>query len=92
MTIYTNEPEAIYFLLNRLVKMSPANPAGYYADPELLKALFPSWPNEEEAYLVWFKPNVKRHHYSPGQLEELSLMERLYKARDGEVYLVRPQP
>lgn len=91
MTIYTNEPEALYFLLNRLVEMSPANAAGYYADPELLKAQFPSWPKEEEAYLVWFKPNVKRHHYIPGQLEELSLMERLYKARDGEVYLVRPK-
>ena len=91
LTLYTNEPEAMYFLFNRRVEMSPANPLDYYADPAILKTLYPSWPPEGEAYLVWFKPNIKRHHYSPGQLEEISLMQRLYKTRDGEVYLVRPK-
>jgi hypothetical protein len=91
ITVYTNESEALYFLLHRQVKMAPFDSTNYYANTAVLKSLYPRWPAEEEAYLVWVKPNAKRHHYSPRQLKQLAKMEPLFIARDGEVYLVKPK-
>jgi hypothetical protein len=60
LTIYTNEPEAMYFLFNRQVEMAPYDGKNYYADPDRLQEYYPSWPAEGAAYLVWFKPNISR--------------------------------
>jgi hypothetical protein len=91
VALYSNEPEALYFFLRRPVEMSPVDPSHYVADPESLKPLYPRWPEEESAYLVWFRPNTKRHYYSPAQLEQFTQMDKLYKRYDGDVYLIKPK-
>ena len=90
--IYTNETEALYLLLHRQTEMAPYDLKNYSADPARLPEDYPSWPPEGEAYLVWFKPNIKRHHFSPRDLKDIAELKALYKERDGEIYLVRPQP
>jgi hypothetical protein len=91
VTLYSNEPEALYFFLRRMAEPSPADRGHYIADLDALKSLYPRWPAEESAYLVWFRPNIKRQYYNPGQLETLAQMEKLYKRYDGDVYLVKPK-
>lgn len=50
--IYTNEPEAVYFLLHRTARMSPYDPQNYTADIQKLGALYAGWPPDEQAYLI----------------------------------------
>jgi hypothetical protein len=89
MALYSNEPEAIYFFLHRQSKSSPVDPVHYSAAVQDITSLYPHWPAEPQAYLIWFKPNIKRQYYDPGAIEQLTQMEKLYKRYDGEVYIVR---
>lgn len=89
--IYSNEPEVVYFWLRRAAHMSPFDPKNYYAEIQNLETLYATWPPEEQAYLIWFKPNIKNNYYSPDDLVQLAEMERLYKHYDGELYLIRPR-
>ena len=91
VTLYANEPEAVYFFLRRPAEMSPVDFSHYAAAPNALTELYPHWPAEDNAYLVWFRPNQKRQYYSPAELEHLANMEKLYKRYDGDVYLVSPK-
>ncbi len=88
--LYSNEPEAIYFFLHRPANSSPVDPVHYYASVQDLVSLYLEWPAEPQAYLIWFKPNIKRQYYDPGEIERITQMEKLYKRYDGEVYIVRP--
>jgi 4-amino-4-deoxy-L-arabinose transferase-like glycosyltransferase len=90
--IYTNYAAAGWFYTRRLVERSPRDEYQQTADPARLAELSAGWPAVEPAYLVWFKPNDYRNYFDPDQLAEVADLERIYSARDGEVYRVRPKP
>jgi hypothetical protein len=89
--LFSNEPEALYFYLRRPVEMSPTDPDSLYPVAEKLTSLYPHWPPQGKAYLVWLKPSEKRHYYPPEALVQLARLEKLYKQWDGEVYLLSPE-
>ena len=90
LPIYSNEPEEVYFLIRRASKQSPFDPVNYTADIKNLGVYYAGWPPVPEAYLIWFKPNIKSNTYSPDDLEMLVEKEKLFKRYDGELYIIRP--
>jgi len=90
-TLYSNVPEAVYFFLGHPVKMAPWDPENYYAAPENLLKYYADWQPGEQAYLIFFKPNYKRHHYSPDDIATVANLEKIFKDRQGDVYRVRPK-
>ena len=90
-TLYSNEPEAVYFFLRRPVEQSPVDPTNYFADPANLVWLYPDWPDTEPSTLIWFKPNIKRSYYPPTEIEQIAVLDKIYKRWDGEIYQVRQE-
>jgi hypothetical protein len=90
-TLYSNVPEAVYFFFERHVEMAPWDPENYYADPVNLQKYYIDWPPQEDAYLIFFKPNYKHHHYEPAEIARIADLTELYIGEDGEVYIVQPK-
>lgn len=90
--IYSNEPEAVYFFLRRPAFRSLYDPQNYTADTQRIAEYLQGWSFPPQAYWVWFKPNIKRHYYSPQMLENWIQMEKIYRSWDGEMYLISPLP
>jgi hypothetical protein len=89
--IYSNDPEAAYFFIHRVVKSAPKDSTRYSAIPENYRQDYPSWPPEPHAYLIWFKPNTNHQYYNLEEIAANTRFEYLYKRSDGGLIIVSPK-
>lgn len=85
--IYSNHPDALIFF-NRLlsVKITPAK-TDYY--PVSLEELEGTWPQTDNATLIWFDPTPRNFLYNLDELKKVSELEKIRTFQDGAVYTVR---
>ena len=88
---YSNFAAAAYFFTSHSTLRAPRSPLLVERSLEHLKTEFADWPAGEQAYLIWFPQNSWHHYYPPEELKTVANLERIFKSRDGDVYLVRPK-
>ena len=76
-TIYTNGPDAIYFLTELKTKMSPDT------DKSLLNGL---WPQESKICLVWFDNITRSYLYPSEELMSIVNFEETIRFQDGAIF------
>jgi hypothetical protein len=87
--IYSNAPDAVYFLSGLNAQWSPAATAYNSTEPGSDARQVPrAWPGTPRAVLVWFDRRTLGHLHSPQALERMATIEPIHRASDGTVYLV----
>ena len=87
---YSNFAAAAYFFTGHSTLRAPRSPLLVARSLEHLETEFADWPAGEQAYLIWYLPNSWHHYYPPEELKTVANLERIFKSRDGDVYLVQP--
>ncbi len=88
---YSNFAAAAYFFTGYSTLRAPRSPLLVARSLAHLQSEFAGWPAGEQAYLIWYPPNSWHHYYPPDELRTVANLERIFKSRDGDVYLVRPK-
>jgi hypothetical protein len=86
--VYSNYAAAVYFFLNQRTLRAPHSDLLHPSGLDYLRANYADWPPSGEAYLVWFRPNVWHHYYTPDELDEIVDLEPIFKSKDGNLYRV----
>ena len=90
--IYSNEPFEVYYLINNYAKWSPRKT--FYDSDEIyvrLKDLKGKFPDEKNAYLIWFN-DIEFHKtslYSPTELADVLDMKIIDSSEIGTLYLIK---
>jgi hypothetical protein len=90
LPVYSNYYKAIFLFTGREVQRSPYDLKSYRADPNNLPKQYPHWPPEEQAYLIWLNMEDNPAYFNPDELGTIARLARLYKGRDGQIFLVSP--
>jgi hypothetical protein len=90
LPVYSNYYKAIFLFTGREVQRSPYDQVSYRADPDNLPKQYLHWPPEEQAYLVWLNMEDNPAYFNPDELGTIARLTRLYKGRDGQIFLVNP--
>jgi hypothetical protein len=88
LPVYSNYSEAIFLFTDREVKPSPSDQHNYRANPDNLPKQYPHWPPDGRAYLVWLNMRDNPAYFNPDELGTIARLDRLYKGRDGQIFLV----
>jgi len=89
--LYSNFAAAAYFFTGHSTLRAPRSPLLVARSLEHLQTEFADWPEGEQAYLIWYLPNSWHHYYPPEELQTVANLERIFKSKDGDLYLVRPK-
>lgn len=87
--VYSNAPYALYIQTKMPASESPAK--GMYNSREAMgesHAFSGPWPEEEKAYLVWFRRGRARHLFTVEQLRQRVRLHEVAELDDGTVYAV----
>jgi hypothetical protein len=90
--IYSNDPFAVYFLINICTKWSPVKSFGNSDELySLLTDWEGVWPPEKKSYLVWFRQLEfqRRSLYTPEELAKISEMNIIDSSDLGSIYFVK---
>lgn len=90
--VYSNDPFAVYYLVNIYAKWSPIK--GFGDSDEIyiqLNDLNGVWPTEKESYLIWFKHTEfqQRSLYKPNEIRLISNLSLLDSSEIGSLYSVK---
>lgn len=88
-TIYSNAPDALYILGNITAKLSPKKTM--YNSPEVvedLSSLRGSWPEENQACLVWFHEDIRSYLFTVDELRTIANVQPIAHLEDGSIYLI----
>lgn len=91
LPVYSNYSKGIFLFTGREVQRSPSDQDNYHADPDNLPKQYPHWPPEGSAYLVWLNMHDNPAYFDPDDLGTIASLTRLYKGRDGQIFLVNPK-
>jgi hypothetical protein len=87
--VYSNGNDAIYILTNQNTKTSPAktkyNSSAVIEDISALKG---SWPETNNACLVWFNKINRPHLFTIDELQTVANMKLIDHFDDGEIYSI----
>lgn len=85
--IYSNHPDALHFHSRlKSVKFTPAKSVHH---PVSLEELEGTWPQTDNATLIWFDPTPRNFLYNLDELKKVSELEKIRTFQDGAVYTVR---
>ncbi|HCY74482.1 MAG TPA: hypothetical protein DHV28_01045 [Ignavibacteriales bacterium] len=89
--VYSNDPFAVYYLVNIYAKWSPIK--GFGDSDEIyvqLNDLNGVWPAEKESYLIWFKHTEfqQRSLYKPNEIRLISNLSIMDSSEIGTLYSV----
>ncbi len=90
--IYTNDPNALYFLTGHVGRMSPRKT--FYNSPSVagdLSALRGNWPPEGKACLVWFNERAWNYLFTVEELSTAVDIRPIASFDDGAIYEVQPE-
>lgn len=90
--VYSNDPFAVYYLINLYSKWSPIK--GFGDSDEIyvqLNELIGVWPPEKESYLIWFKQTEfqQRSLYKPNEISPISDLSLMDSTDIGYLYSVK---
>lgn len=83
--IYTNDPDAIFILTNRIFQWAPRRKE--WKTNEIFN-LVHLWPKEDMAFLVWFNSIKRKSLFTIDELKRVVNMERITQLNDGTIYLI----
>jgi hypothetical protein len=87
--LYSNGIDAAYILADRKARWTPSR--GRYAQPPEngdLSALRGQWPEETNAWLVWFDRIERPYLFTPEELSTIADIKTVHRFSDGSLYRV----
>jgi len=84
-SIYTNDPNAIFILTNRIFNWAPRKDD---LKTDKIFKLVNLWPKENAAYLVWFNNIGRKFLFTIDDLKSVINMEQITRFNDGAIYLI----
>jgi len=84
-SIYTNDPNAIFILTNRIFNWAPRKDD---LKTDKIFKLVNLWPKENAAYLVWFNNIERKFLFTIDDLKSVINMEQITRFNDGAIYLI----
>lgn len=92
LSLYANDPEALYVYTLRETRASLSAPEGVYDLRFYLLTEIKRWPDQSRAYLVWFTRYFNQNYVTPHRLSLVTDLQPLFSEKEGAFYLITPKP
>jgi hypothetical protein len=91
LTLYSNDPEALYFHTGREIQPSLTAPEEVHDLSFYLRTEIGNWPEEPQGYLIWFTKYFNTLYVTPHRLSIVADVQEIYAAPGGRFYQIAPK-